>query len=1199
MFLEIFKFELKYRARRADTYIYFVILFLYAIIAVDVIYEGALDPLQRNAPVVIARTMGIATAFFMMIISMIMGVAALRDFDHRMDALMFVLPIQKRDYLLGRFFGSLTVLVIVFSALPIGMMLGEYMPWHVSDVPLDFHLWHYIHPFLTIVVPILFFGGAIFFVSGALSRKLMVVYIQGIFFLMLYIIGVQFLQGSEHYFISGLLDPFTFQTISVATRYWSVEDSNSTFIALEGVLLYNRLMWVTIGFVVLWIGYMRFSFNAKRTKSINRNLYNPDEIVITDRIQLPSINVSHSVLPILWKHTWFYFMSILKEVPFWVIVGSAMGILLISSINLGTSFGVDSFPTSYIIVGELIENTILFFLLIIVFYSGELVWKERDAKLANIYDALPISDFTRLAAKFFGLVLSYTLVIFVMIILGLIFQTLSGYYKFELEVYFGGYFLEIYPFLLLFTTLCFFFQVLFNHKFLAHLMVLLFTAGGTIGLQLCGYDHGLYLLGGMNMPTYSDMNGYGHFLKPFLWFKIYWMAIGILLFLIAVVLSVRGTEVRFSKRWNLSCTRITKPLRILAGIAFCVFICVGSYIFYNTNFLNDYGLAATEATYQANYEKTLKGLEYAPQPKIVTVSMEVDLFPSKRAYTAEGYYILENTYDIPLDGVHIQKLPHGNVSLDALTFSREFKMDTTYAAFDYVMYTFATPLLPGDTLKMNFKQQYLSKGFSESIETQVIYNGTFINNFHFPTIGYNENIEIIDDELRAENGLDAYVRRPKIDDPFAIKNGKSGGDGEEINFEMIVSTEADQTAIAPGNLERDWVIGDRHYFHYKMNTPMSNFYSIVSARYEHVKEQWISSSAPDSEAVLLEIYYHKGHEYNLDRMLLGMRTSLEYYSKQFSPYPYKNMRIMEVPSYKKRAQAFPNTIPFSESIGFIMDINDQEDVDMVYYITAHETAHQWWGHQINPAHVQGMGMISESLAQYSAFMAFKQTYGQEKVSEVLRAERERYLIGRSQEESHEMPLALVESGQQYIHYGKGLINLYAFKDYISEDSLNIALKRFVEDWNSFTGIEKIKTDRYPTTRELVSYFREVTPDSLQYVITDLFESITFHENAISSASYTSLNSGSFEVHLELEVSKSKVDTLGKEEETSIDDWIDVGIYGRDPSHPIYFKKHRITQKHTKLKLVVQEVPIAAGIDPLSLLIDRDVDNNILPVKELD
>src|SRR5688572_20556573 len=105
MFYEIFKFEMRYRARRAETYLYFSILFVSSLAAADFIFQGTGEVIQPDAPYIIAYTMAIASAIFIMIASMIMGVSILRDFDHRMESLMLVNPITKRAYLLGRFLG--------------------------------------------------------------------------------------------------------------------------------------------------------------------------------------------------------------------------------------------------------------------------------------------------------------------------------------------------------------------------------------------------------------------------------------------------------------------------------------------------------------------------------------------------------------------------------------------------------------------------------------------------------------------------------------------------------------------------------------------------------------------------------------------------------------------------------------------------------------------------------------------------------------------------------------------------------------------------------------------------------------------------------------------------------------------------------------------------------------------------------------
>ncbi|AXT59643.1 hypothetical protein D1816_04485 [Aquimarina sp. AD10] len=1207
MWYEIFKFELKYRAKRPDTYIYFGIVFLYAIIAVDFLFEGNLDPIQRNAPIVIARTMGIISALFMMITSMIMGVAALRDFDHRIASLIFINPINKKDYLLGRFLGSFVILLFIFSGLLGGMILGDIMPWVDQNTILPFNFWHYFQPFICLVVPTLFFGGAIFFVTGALSRKLIVVYTQGIFFLMIYLLTINLAKDSDYNLFTAFIDPFTFQNISITTQFWSVAERNSLVIPFEGILMYNRLFWITIGIISLIIGYYKFKFTVisdkiKKQQALITLDVTKEIVDHYNNVRLPSLTMN-STEGIKFKTTQlltqalFNFKSIIKGLPFWTIVLCALGIILLSSFDLGTSFGVDSYPTTYIVIGELIENTVLFFLLIIIFYSGELVWKDRDNNINGISDTLPISDFVNLSAKLIALLSATTILIFVIISSGIIFQTAKGYYNYQLDLYFIGFFVEVFPFLFLLSIICFLIQALLNHKFLAHIIVVIFIFVSTILLNILGYDHGLYSFGGSDLGAYSDMNGYGHFIEPFIWFKIYWISFSLVLFIFAALISIRGAETNIISRCKVVKIRLSKRLKILAIICVLVFGISGAYIFYNTNILNTYSTTATENIHRAEYEKNLKKYVYLKQPKIVDINLVIDLYPSKRSFEAKGYFILVNTHDHLINEIHVQKKPQEQINLTYVDFEGGYNLNTKYETYGYHIYELHKPLKPGDSIKMKFKQDYVNQGFTEKSNTDIVYNGTFFNNFYFPTIGYNDNIELDDDEEREKHNLKPKIRRAKINDSRALLQGRSGGDGEEINFEIIIGTESNQIGVAPGYLQKEWIDGNRKYYHYKMDKPMSNFYSILSAEYQVKKDQW--NSLNTDAAVDLEIYYHKGHEYNLNRMMNGMKKSFDYFTKHFSPYQYKQMRIVESTSYKKRAQSFPNIVPFSESIGFIMDINDEEDVDMPFYITAHEMAHQWWGHQINPADVQGRGMLSETLAQYAAIMVLKQEYPEEKVRQFIETERKRYLKGRAAEKGQEMPLYLVESGQEYIHYGKGALNMYAFQDYITEDSVNIALKRFIRDWDSFEGIKKKNTKNYPTTLELLKYFKEVTPDSMQYVINDLFETVTLYNNRVKKANFKKVSDKKYAVNITIEAQKYKVDSLGIKVPIGINDWIDIGIYTEDSGYKeiTYLQKHKITNRNTVLQILVDKKPVSAGIDPKHILIDKNVDDNVMHLTE--
>ncbi|QCX01771.1 peptidase M1 [Aggregatimonas sangjinii] len=1090
MCYEIFKFELRYRLKRLDTYVFFLFLLLFSMVGVDFVFEGIdFGPVKRNAPLVIAKTMGVITGIFMMLASMIMGTSVLRDFEYRMEAILFINPIKKRDYLLGRFLGSFVILLLIFSGVLIGMMLGERMPWHNPDDYFPFGALPYLQTFAIIALPLLFFGASLFFVGGALSRKLVVVYTQGIVLFVWFMLT----KAIENEFTQSLLDPFSLTTLTDITALWTVDERNLRSIPLEGVLLYNKFLWIVLGVVSLCIGYHKFNFHGvqngrkKKEASIFRTLRSFSE----QEVQIPTVSL-HQDFKAKWMQfahlSWFHFRGITKQASFWAILICGMLIIFINSVSLGTVYEVDSHPTTYFIVEELQENSIYFFIIILVFYSAELIWKERRAKMELIHDATPISDFVQLMSKYCSLLLMYAALMVSLIVSGIVFQTMNGYYQFEVQVYFYGFFLELFPFLALYSFLAFFVQVITNQKFIGIILVIALFIGN-LAFGTFGLDHDLYFFGGNALGKYSDMNGYGHFLKPYLFIKIYWALFGMILLLLAAVFSVRGTDIRFWKRMRLSKNKWSKPLFSFGISVLVLFMVVGAYNFYNTNILNTYWSNSKENAFRTSYEKELKPLEYYPQPKIVSVNLKMELYPESRDYVLDGYYTLKNTNEDPIVEVHVQKAIEDNVRLYNVDFEGGAVLQSQYADYDYNKYMLKEPLLFGDSIQMNFRQTYTTKGFEVgSSDTKIVYNGTFLTNEHFPTLGYNNNYELRDTDERVAYGLANATGKKSREDKRELLNARSGSDSDGINFEIIIGTALGQTAIAPGNLVKTWVENERNYFHYKMDRPMINFYSIVSARYEVLKDVWTPKNDSLGNPIDLEIYYHKGHEYNLDRMLESMHFSFDYYGKNFSPYPYKQMRIMEIPRYAQFAQSFPTAVPFSEALGFVLNIDEEEDVDMAFFITAHELAHQWWGLQVEAANVQGRNMILETLAQYSATMVLKEKYSKEKVQQFLAGEKKRYEAGRLRDKSQEVPLSLVEN-QEYIYYRKGAINMYVLQEAIGEKKVNLALRRFLKDWNTQSGTLKMETERYATTKDLLNCFKDVTPEGQQHVITDLFEKI--------------------------------------------------------------------------------------------------------------
>lgn len=783
-------------------------------------------------------------------------------------------------------------------------------------------------------------------------------------------------------------------------------------------------------------------------------------------------------------------------------------------------------------------------------------------------------------AKFLGILMVYIILILMLIVCGMLIQIGYGYYKFELGIYFATLFTETLSFLLLYTFLSIFIQVMVNNKFLGFAVCVGFFILTDVLSEL-GLEHGLFQFGSAGLGTYSDMNVYGHFIEPFGWFKTYWFAFAALLFAIAVIFSVRGSESVMNIRLKASKLRLNRSMVTLILGAAVLFVSSGFYIFYNTNLVNEYTTSDKQKERRAEYEKKYKKYETLAQPRITDVNLKVDLYPYERDFRAEGYYYLKNKTSEPIKELHIQQGYDNQLTIEEVRFNKEVKAKDADLDFRYYIYELGEPLNPGDSIRMDFKLSFVTRGFEENnSNTDIIFNGTFFNNTsYFPAIGYQSGFELSDDDDRKDNDLPEKERMLERNDPRGRAMNLFGDDADHIRFEIIVGTAGDQIAIAPGYLQREWQEGDRKYYHYKMDAPMCNFYSIVSARYSVKRDKW--------NDVNLEIYYHPGHEYNLERMMQGMKDALDYYTTNFSPYQYGQVRIMEFPRYATFAQSFANTIPFSEGIGFIAKLDDPaKDIDYTYYVTAHEVAHQWWGHQVMEAAVKGNAMLSESMSQYSALMVMKHAFSPETIERYLKYELDSYLRGRTAERKKEQPLELVE-GQGYIHYRKASLVFFALQDYIGEDSVNAAFRRFNEEW-------RFKDAPYPTSADLLKYIRAVTPDSLQSIIHDMFETITLFENKTDVAEFVELDSAHFTVTLKVSAEKLRADSAGMETNIPINDWIDIGVYGRDEKGQdklIYLKKHLINQKDNTFTIEVAERPRKAGIDPLHKLIDRHSSDN--------
>jgi aminopeptidase N len=471
--------------------------------------------------------------------------------------------------------------------------------------------------------------------------------------------------------------------------------------------------------------------------------------------------------------------------------------------------------------------------------------------------------------------------------------------------------------------------------------------------------------------------------------------------------------------------------------------------------------------------------------------------------------------------------------------------------------------------------------------TGVVENGSFLNSGSVPQIGYQDGNELTDPNDRKRFKLKEKEMMPALEANCTsdCMNNYITNNADWVNVDTVISTSGDQIAIAPGSLVRQWQQGGRNYYEYKLDHFALNFYSFLSARYQVERAKWNDMD--------VEVYYLKEHPWNVPKMVRSVEKSFEYYTTNYGPYFNKQARIIEFPRVASFAQAFPGTMPYSESIGFIADIEKPDDIDMVYYVVAHEMGHQWWAHQVAGANMQGATSLSETLAQYSALMVMEHEYGPDTMRKFMQYEMDNYLRSRGTERLKERPLMRVEASQGYIHYRKGSVVMYYLRQMIGEDAINRALRKVLVQY-------RYAQPPYPTSWALVNALREETPPQYQYLLKDLFEDITLFSNRTLEAKAKKRPDGKYDVTVQVETHKYKADEKGVETEVPVDDWIEVGALaapekGKHYGNVLARQMLHMTGKGGTYTFVTNAMPDKAGIDPLLLLVDRVPDDNLKKV----
>lgn len=1141
-----------------------------------------------NSPFTVMQSVGLLSLLSIFVLTVLCANAVSRDAEHGMREIVFATSIGKFRYLAARFAGALAATATVFCFAIVGLLaaplFAEIDPARLGPPSPGAYLW----ALAVMALPNLLFAGAVVFAVAVLSRSVLASYVGGLFLYMAYMVVAMLIDSPLMQFAAptspqtlaraALIDPFGISAFFQQAWYWTPAQRNTQVVELQGYFLANRLLVVALAAAILAATWRVYSFRLAGSAAPARTA--ADASPAPGRRYRPAPVARESAAG-RWAAVRaamrVEFRGTAASKPFLALLVLWVAVAAISVVDGPVEdYRTRLYPTTGTML-EALEMPLAFVAtLMIAYFAAEVVWRERVVRADEIVDATPAPSGAFYLAKAGALVLLAWLMAAVGILVAVGYQLSMGYTSVQPGVYLSIFCFTGLP-LAIFVVVAMLVQTLSPNRYLGILVALV---PGMMMLQPESFRlrHGLLRFANPPRIAYSEMNG---FLGAGTWalYMAYWAGVAGVLALVTVGLWRRG---RVQSLW-----RRTRALprrwggRGLAGALACmtVVLTAGGFVFYNTNVLGPYETGEDVGDWREAYERTYRRYEHLPQPSAVALRTAVEFYPEERRFRVAGTYSLENRAGRPIDTVLVSVRRELRPERMELPGARLVRYDAPSGMY---LFVFDRPLSPGQGTELRFRipsprNRVESAGFDYS----VVRNGSYLTRqAAFPRLGYVVGYELEHPYIRRLRGL------PPPRKGTGMQNDPSNDDQRDLwlTLDATVSTSGDQVAVAPGELVREWRQGGRQFFRYRTAGPITPVYAFASARYQVRRV--------NHRGVMVEVYHHPQHAANVPKMLATATRSLDLFGDRFGPYPRRHLRIVELPRYWGfGAYALPGMIVMPENRGFLTDGGRGGDVDLVTRRVAHEVSHQWWGHGLYPARVEGGTMLVETLAKYSDLRVLEAMQGRAQVLSLLRFEREAYLLWRTYMPTAEPPLSRVVD-LEHVYYSKGTIVMEAIRDLIGEDALDRALRHLIQTHGP--GMPRA------TVADLrAALWREATPEQ-QVLIGEWIDGVTFYHLRVESATAQPLPGGRWRVTAKVRARKTNDPGGGTPvTEAPLDEAIDVAVFADDPidtdATPLYAGKHRLRGGLAEVTFEMQGRPGYISLDPFERRIEAERADNVRQV----
>ena len=1149
------------------------------------------DQIGINSAWMIFQTELILGLFGMLPALLFPVTAITRDDERKTSELFFTTPVSRLAFLLGRFAAGTCAACAIGLIGTLGAFAGTFMPWVEPARVLAFDWRPWAATVALVVLPNVLVFSAVFFSIAAFTRSTAVTLgaAAGVLALEVFI-NVRTTPPVPRWL--RLAEPLGALPVADAARYWTVAELNSRLPIAW--LWSNRFLWMGLASAVLALTAWRYRlqmptrpaaslvsrhvralFDGWTSRGARRGTVRSDaNAVRLQRLVSPDPPGIATSLRQLVAHLWMDTRTVWQSPLFWLMLVLTAFSVASEATSLRSELAdLPLYPATSLMLDFAGPVLSQFLLLSIVYFSGVLVWREREHGVDGISSAAPYADWVLVTSKTaaLGAIVLSQLAVAAAVMLTV--QETAGFHDHQPAVLLAGIFLFNGVFFLMLAVVAVFVQVVSPGKWSGMVLVLLVLVA-ILAMPAAGFDH-LLLAARFPVVAHSDMNGFGLYGQQTYALSAYRLGLCLLVVLAGHAWYLRGYRSSWRERARDARRRLTPSIRGMAGGSAALCLAAGGFIVYNTSILNRYVTADSIRAAQARYEREYGRYRDLPAPSLDAPDVSVELFAREERLESRGQAGLRNSKTAPMREFVVsvdRRNTVGELVIDGATPIAEDR------DLGFYLFRAAVPLEPGSVLPMRWHLTRAHHGFTNAdADTELVGNGSYLAESFVPMPGYCRDCELRADRQRF--ALPAAESLPALGDERHLDDLRAGTDAR-TTFHLILGTDADQRGVAPGEQRREWASNGRRYVEYSVARPVWPLLTIQSARYVVDRDSW--------RGVSLEVFHDARHGWNARTMLETAKKGLELYSHEFGPYGLPYYRIAEYARYRSNVQAGVGTIAYSEGSGFMTDLRGWTDLD---YATLHELAHQWWGN-VYGARMQGRQLLNEGLAQYSTLLAYRTFAPPAITRRLLAGLHNSYLDARSNETRAEQPLIQTED-QGYISYDKAPLALFALGAVIGQDAVNGALRsyfaRFVD-----------KPAPFPTSRDLVEALRQAADPEQQSLITDLFEKITLYDAGIAAASMRPVDVG-YDVTIDVTARQLTASGKGEEREVPLDTWFQVAVFpesDRDIAElePLYLELHKLHSGSQRITVRAPGRPGRVVVDPFYLMIDRNRSNNsyVLP-----